>query len=75
MIRGEPKYLVVAKQTDQAQPLDGAPIQFVYNSIDDLQRGLIQFDNLDNIEIGEFFPISARVEKKIVLGRPSANNA
>lgn len=75
MIRGEPKYLVIAKQVDQANPLAGAPVSLVFDTIDELQRGLLDFDKIENLEIGEFFPIAARVEKKIVLGRPSANNA
>jgi hypothetical protein len=75
MIRGEAKYLVISKQMDQANPLAGAPVSHVYNSIDELQRGLLQFERFDNLEIVEAFPLPARLEKKVVLGRPAANNA
>lgn len=75
MIRGEPKYLVISKQTEQANPLAGAPVSQVFNTIDELQRGLVDFKDIDNLEVGEFFPISVRIEKKVVLGRPTANNA
>lgn len=68
MKRGEPKYLVITKQTDQTNELDQAPISLIFNTIDDLQRGLIGLQDLDKYVVVEAHPLAVRVETKVVIG-------
>jgi hypothetical protein len=78
MKRGNPMFLVIKKQTDQADPLDGAAVLKTFNTLDELQRGIISFgDILDKVLVIEAFPLSARVETKVILGdvAPAANVA
>jgi hypothetical protein len=68
MMRGETKYLIVSKQTDQADPLAGAPISKTFATIDELKRELENYENLDKICIFEAHSLPVRVEKKVILG-------
>ncbi len=76
MMRGEMQYFVVKKQEDQADPLLDAPISMKFDTLDNLQRGIVDLD-LDKFEIFEVYGLAARVEKKVILGgpAPSANIA